>query len=310
MKRTTMAGRRSGIGTAMGSAALWLTLALAVLTGCGGDPHADMPDHVRQRHLALDGAPNFRDLGGYETVDGRRVKWGQFYRSDDLAALTDADLEKVAGLGLQLVCDFRSESEKEAEPDRLPATSPPEVADLAIGAESFMVKDLRERISSGDLEGLDLRAMMIEGNRQFATTFSPQYAAMFERLTEAENRPALVHCTAGKDRAGFASAMILSVLGVPRETVMEDFLLTNHYTRRATERQLFMIELFSLFRVDSEALRPLFGVEPAYLEAAFEAIDAQWGDFDTYRREALGLDDAELEAFRMAVLEPVPDRTP
>lgn len=293
---------RGGDGTSVGIA-LGLALALATLVGCGGDPDAGMPDHVRQRHLALEGAPNFRDLGGYATTDGRHVRWGQFYRSDDLAALTDADLEKVSALGLKLVCDFRSEAEKQAEPDRLPAGSPPAVADLAIGAESFMVEDLRERISSGDLEGLDLRGMMIEGNRQFATTFSPQYAAMFERIQQPEDRPALVHCTAGKDRAGFASAMILSVLGVPRETVMEDFLLTNHYTRSATERQLLMIEVFSLFRADADALRPLFGVEPAYLEAAFQAIDERWGDFDTYRRDGLGLDDAEVEAFRAAVLE-------
>lgn len=273
------------------------------LGACGGDPDAGMPDHVRQRHVVLEGAANFRDLGGYATADGRRVRWGQLYRSDDLAALTDADLEKVGSLGIKLVCDFRSSYEKEAEPDRLPAEDPPAVADLAIGAESFMVKDLRERIEQGELEGLDLRGMMIEGNRQFATTYTPQYAAMFERIMQAENRPALVHCTAGKDRAGFASAVILSVLGVPRETVIEDFLLTNHYTKRATERQLWMIELFSLFRADSELLRPLFGVERDYIEAAFQAIDEQYGDFDTYRREALGLDDAEVEAFRMALLE-------
>ena len=278
-------------------------LACSLLVACGGDPDAGMPDHVKQRHVVLEGAPNFRDLGGYATADGRRVRWGQFYRSDDLAALTDADLEKVSGLGLKLVCDFRSQTEKQAEPDRLPTVNPPAVVDLAIGAESFMVKDLRERISSGDLEGLDLRSMMIEGNRQFATTFAPQYAAMFERITQAENRPALVHCTAGKDRAGFASAMILSVLGVPRETVMEDFLLTNHYTQRATERQLMMIKVFSLFRTDTDALRPLFGVEQAYLDAAFEEIDKQFGDFESYRRAALGLDDAEVEAFRAAVLE-------
>jgi protein-tyrosine phosphatase len=280
-----------------------LALSASLLAACGGDRDAGMPDHVRQRHLALEGAPNFRDLGGYATADGRHVKWGQFYRSDDLAALTDSDLEKVEGLGLNLVCDFRAQAEKVAEPDRLPVQDPPAVAELAIGAESFMVKDLRERISSGDLEGLDLRGMMIEGNRQFATTFAPQYAAMFERVTKAENRPALVHCTAGKDRAGFASAMILSVLGVPRETVMEDFLLTNHYTQSATERQLLMIEVFSLFRADTDALRPLFGVEPAYLEAAFQAIDTNYGNFDDYRRTALGLDDAEVEAFRTAVLE-------
>jgi protein-tyrosine phosphatase len=297
-ERRAMGWGRVGIRSVVGA-----ILASAAFMACGGDPDAGMPDHVKQRHLALDGAPNFRDLGGYATADGRHVRWGQFYRSDDLAALTDEDLEKVSALGLKLVCDFRSESEKQSEPDRLPAESPPAVADLAIGAETFMVKDLRERISSGNLEDLDLRSMMIEGNRQFATTFSPQYAAMFERITQAENRPALVHCTAGKDRAGFASAMILSVLGVPRETVMEDFLLTNHYTRRATERMLLVIKVSSFFRADTEKLRPLFGVEPAYLEAAFQAIDERWGGFDTYRREALGLDDAELEAFRAAVLE-------
>ena len=275
-----------------------------LFAACGsGDLYEGMPDHVERRHVALEGASNFRDLGGYETEDGQTVRWGLFYRSDALSDLTDADLEKLADLGIKLVCDFRAPAEKQADPDRLPAENPPKVAALEIGSENFMVKDLRERIQSGDLEGLDLRGMMIEGNRQFATKFYPQYAAMFERLIRPENLPALVHCTAGKDRAGFASAMILRVLGVPQETVMEDFLLTNHYTARATDRQLFMIRLFSLFRTDTEALRPLFGVEPAYLEAAFDAIDSSYGDFDTYRRVALGLDDAELAAFRSYALE-------
>lgn len=303
MAGVARAAKRVRAGTRAGAACLAAVLSISWLGACGGDPDAGMPEHVRQRHVVLEGAVNFRDLGGYATADGRHVKWGQFYRSDDLAALTDADLEKVAALGIKLVCDFRSPYEKEAEPDRLPAGNPPAVADLAIGAESFMVKDLRERIGNGELEGLDLRGMMIEGNRQFATTYTPQYAAMFERITKPENRPALVHCTAGKDRAGFASAMILSVLGVPRETVIEDFLLTNHYTKEATDRQLLMIKLFSLFRTDTELLRPLFGVEREYIEAAFQAIDERYGDFDTYRRQALGLDDTEIESFRMAVLD-------
>jgi protein-tyrosine phosphatase len=279
-------------------------LALATLVACGGgDLYAGMPEHVRKRHLALEGAPNFRDLGGYATGDGRHVRWGNLFRSDNLHHLTDDDLARVSALGIRLVCDFRSAAEKAEEPDRLPANDPPAVAELEIGAESFIVKDLRERIRTGDLDGLDLREMLIEGNRQFATTFSPQYAAMFERVTQPANLPALVHCSAGKDRAGFASALVLTVLGVPRETVMEDFLLTNHYTAAATERRLRMIELFSLFRADSDALRPLFGVEPAYLDAAFASIEQRYGDFDTYRRDALGLDDAEVAAFRTLLLE-------
>jgi protein-tyrosine phosphatase len=262
-----------------------------------------MPDHVRKRHLALEGAPNFRDLGGYETSDGHHVKWGLLYRSDNLAHLTDADLKKVGALGIRLVCDFRATAEKTDEPDRLPASRPPAVAALEIGAESFLVKDLRERIRKGDLAGLDLRAMMIEGNRQFATRYAPQYAAMFARITKPENLPAVVHCTAGKDRAGFASAAILTVLGVPRETVMADYLLTNFYTHRAVERRLWMIKLFSLGRADTGALRPLFGVEPEYLQAAFDAIDQKYGDFDHYRRAALGLADEAVAAVRAHALE-------
>jgi protein-tyrosine phosphatase len=282
---------------------LLAALAGAFLAACGSDLYAGMPDHVKKRHLALEGAPNFRDLGGYATSDGRTVKWGTLFRSDNLAHLTEDDLAKVGGLGINLVCDFRSEPEKADEPDRLPAIDTPKVLALPIGVDGFMVNDLRERLMSGDTAGLDLRQMLIEGNRQFATKQAPTYAAMFERITQAENLPALVHCTAGKDRAGFAAAAILSVLGVPRETVLEDFLLTNHYTAAATERRLLMIELFSLTRADTDALRPLFGVEPAYFEAAFGAIEEQYGDFDRYRREALGLDDAELEAFRALVLE-------
>jgi protein-tyrosine phosphatase len=281
-----------------------LSLLLVIaLSACDGDLYAGMPEHVKRRHLGLEGAPNFRDLGGYATADGHTVRWGLFYRSDNLAHLTDADLEKVSALGIKLVCDFRSAPEKQAEPDRLPAANPPAVEELPIGAESFMAKDLRERISAGNLDGLDLRGMLIEGNRQFATAFAPQYAAMFERISRPENLPALVHCSAGKDRAGFASALILTLLGVPRETVMEDFLLTNHYTAAATRKRLRMMELLSLFRADTEALAPLFGVERAYLEAAFAEIEKHHGDFDGYRRTALGIDDAELASFRALALE-------
>jgi protein-tyrosine phosphatase len=283
--------------------ALALVLAGSLGAACGGDPYAGMPEHVRKRHLALEGAPNFRDLGGYATADGRTVKWGKLYRSDNLSHLTDDDLARVSALGINLVCDFRTDSEKAEDPDRLPATDTPDVLALPIGVDGFVVKDLRKRVMSGDVAGLDLRGMLIEGNRQFATKQAPSYAAMFERITKPENLPALVHCSAGKDRAGFAAAAILSVLGVPHETVLEDFMLTNFYTASATERRLFMIELFSLTRADSDALRPLFGVEPAYLEAAFDAIKEKYGDFDTYRREALGLDDAEVEAFRALMLE-------
>ena len=126
---------------------------------------------------------------------------------------------------------------------------------------------------------------------------------MFEHLLDEKNLPAVVHCTAGKDRAGMASALILLALGVPEETVMHDFLLTNHYTAERIEKAIFMAELFSFWSLDGERLRPLLGVEQRFLEAAFEGIDAEHGDFDTFRREGLKVSDAQLAALREVGLE-------
>ncbi|MGH7289213.1 MAG: tyrosine-protein phosphatase [Myxococcota bacterium] len=279
---------------------LLTVLALA----CGGrDLYVGMPEHVKRRHVALEGANNFRDLGGYATADGRTVRWGLLYRSDNLSHLTDADLATLSRLGIKLVCDFRSAPEKAEEPDRLPAESPPQVAELPIFDESFSPSAFRERLMSGDLEDLDLRKALTDANRLFATRFAPQYAEMLELVSRPAELPALVHCTGGKDRAGFASAVILRTLGVPEETVFEDFLLTNHYTADHIERTLWRIRLASLFRVDPERVRPVLSVERGYLAAAFEEIAAKYGSFDGYRREALDFSDAQTEAFRRLALE-------
>ena len=288
----------------MSKARLAVVSLLAVLSfACGSDLYEGMPEHVKRRHVALDGAHNFRDFGGYATEDGHTVRWGMFYRSDNLSELTDADLGKLHELGIKLVCDFRSAEEKAEEPDRLPAEGPPEMLELPILDDSFSPAVFREKITSGDLGDTDLRQMMIEGNRLFATRYAPRYAALFERVTQPEQLPALVHCTAGKDRTGFAAAVVLRTLGVPEETVYEDFLLTNHYTAAQIERMVWIIRLVSLFRTDPEQVRPVLGVERAYLEAAFDEIQKQYGGFDAYRREALGLDDAETAAFRQLALE-------
>jgi protein-tyrosine phosphatase len=277
--------------------------AFVLAPGCGRDLYAGMPEHVKRRHVALEGAQNFRDIGGYATEDGHHVRWGLFYRADSLGELTDADLERIHSLGIKLVCDFRSAEEKAEDPDRLPAAEPPERLELPILDESFSPSAFREKITSGELGDTDLRQMLIEGNRLFATRYAPRYAAMFERLTDPGSLPAVVHCTAGKDRTGFAAAVVLRTLGVPEETVYEDFLLTNHYTADEIERTLWIIRFASLFRTDPEQVRPVLGVERAYLEAAFDAIRAGYGSFDAYRSQALGLDDAETEAFRRLALE-------
>ena len=280
-----------------------LALFTAFALACGSDPTQGLSADDARRYVHLQGAHNFRDLGGYATEDGHHVRWGLFYRSDNLAKLSDADLAELHRLGIKLVCDFRSQEEKTADPDRLPAQDPPAVAELPIFDDSFSPAAFREKLTSGKLGDTDLRQLLIQGNRQFATKYAGQYKAMFERLTQSSQLPAVVHCTAGKDRTGFAAAVVLKTLGVPDETVYHDFLLTNVYTARQIQKTLWIIRIVSLFRTDPEQVRPVLGVEREYLEAAFDEIQKDYGSFDAYRRTALGLDDEKTAAFRQLALE-------
>ena len=257
---------------------------------------------VSERLLPLQGAKNFRDLGGYATGDGRRVRWAQLYRSDDLADLNKEDLLYLSRLQIRLVCDFRSESERTKKRNRLPADDPPQVANLDISDERFDPSKIGSLIRGRSLEGVDFAKLMIEGNRAFATDFSPQYATMFERIGEPENRPTLVHCTQGKDRTGFAAAVVLRALGVPQDVVMEDYLLTNVYTANQIERTMMLIRVYMFFQDKSESIRPLLQVRRDYLTAAFDAIDEEYGSFDEYLREGLGVSDAERERLQAALL--------
>jgi protein-tyrosine phosphatase len=258
---------------------------------------------VAERVLPLEGARNFRDLGGYATGDGRRVRWGRVFRSDDISDLTDEDIAYLGGLGLRLVCDFRTSTERAASPDRLPAPAP-ETAQLAIGDGSLDSTVLRERMFSGELGDLDFAQILIDGNRAFASQFVDQYREMFDRLGEAQGTPALLHCTAGKDRTGFGAALVLLALGVPEETIFDDYLVTNATTAQRTEQVLWFIRLRSFGRTDVERIRPLFEARREYLAAGLdEARKEHGGDLDRFLREAVGVDDGERARLRAALLE-------
>jgi protein-tyrosine phosphatase len=262
---------------------------------------------LAERQLPLEGSDNFRDLGGYPTRDGRRTRWGTLYRSGQLSELTDADLDYLSDLGIALVCDFRSPQEREAEPDRLPTDPAPAVRELEIYTPGVDPSGLRDRIMSDDLEGLDLGGFLVEANRAFVTEFAPRYRTMFEAVLAGGNLPMVVHCTAGKDRAGVAAALLLLSVGVSEQTVLQDFLLTNHYTAQRVEETLLGIRILSLFRTDPEEVRPLLLVEPRYLEAAFESMRAQDGSIEDYLGTTLGLSSEDRARLRELLLEPLPE---
>lgn len=283
-------------------------LTLLCLVACGTPAEdrvipAELPAAERDEHrkLTLDGADNFRDLGGYRTSDGKTVKWGVVYRSDSLADLSDADLAFMQRLGIQQVVDFRTDFEKAEDPDRIPEGV--RYIERPVDVEGTAVKEMFEKISSGDLEDFDAEGILIEANRGFVRSFGEVFGAHLKSLTDSGNLPSVAHCTGGKDRAGFAAAVTLLALGVPEQTVREDFLKTNAYTADKIEKYMWLIRVGSFFRTDPEKVRPLLGVEPSYIDAALDTMKAEYGSIDNYLREGLGLSDADRAKLRANLLE-------
>jgi protein-tyrosine phosphatase len=265
---------------------------------------------VSLRRLPLAGAANFRDLGGYRTKDGRYIRWGQIYRSGELGHLTDADLLYLAPLNIQMICDFRTRQEKLRLPDKMstnvsgqPGTKRLEAP---IGDErGNEAQRLIHEAVAPDAQPEKLRAMMVSAYESMALDGAPRYREALHEIASGR-LPFAYHCTAGKDRAGLFSAILLTILGVPRDAIRDDYLLSNEYL--LTPPALAQISEAMRATVPGapppspEAVNILAGVDQRYLEAAFSAIDRRYGSFDAYRREALGLSDQDVEAVRRALL--------
>jgi protein-tyrosine phosphatase len=237
------------------------------------------------RHLNLAGASNFRDLGGYPAGDGRRVRWRQIFRSNHLGHVTEADIRVLRGLGLKSAFDFRGMEERAAAVCALE-----EIAVHSLPIEPTVQATLRARRADGvPLSSTDALDVMRDSYRNYVRQSTPSYRALFAHLLE-DRAPLVIHCTAGKDRTGFACALILHALGVPDETIAEDYLLTNRFYRRDPAASSDLPE---------EVRQVLASVETSFLAAAFDAIGAEYGDLETYFSGGLGLgarERARLEA--------------
>jgi protein-tyrosine phosphatase len=250
-----------------------------------------------ERRLPLEGPDNFRDLGGYRTVDGRFTRWGRFYRSNDHASLTGNDIQYLSQLGIQLVCDFRSAGERSDSPD-LAIGSYAENVHIEVDPEGVQPKLIQKRIRTGALTRGSLEKMMLNAYRSFPTDYAEEWARLFKRLTDGRSLPAVIHCTAGKDRTGFASALVLLAVGVSEETVFEDYLLTNQYRARHTRIISRLIPIYSLWRTQPEDLLPLLEARPEYLQASLDVIHEEWGSVKAYLRKGLGITPAMHAALR------------
>lgn len=231
------------------------------------------------RVLHLDGSSNFRDLGGYTAADGRRLQWRRLFRSDHLAGLSAADLQVLATLGIAHSVDFRGANEWQAQ-----SYAWPQFTRHAFMVEPTVVQRTQELLAAGHrMTAADTVGLMQETYRSFVKVNADRFARLFQLLLQSD-APLVFHCTAGKDRTGWAAALILLALGVSREQVMEDYLLTNaHYRRPAAAAGSHLPE---------EVLDVLWRVQTPFLDSAFELVNRDHGGMDRYLAEVLGMDRA------------------
>ncbi|WP_043267907.1 tyrosine-protein phosphatase [Streptomyces sp. CT34] len=261
---------------------------------------------VPQAQPELAEVRNFRDVGGLPTVDGRRIRYGRLYRSGHLAHATAEDAAYLTGLGLHTVFDFRNASDIKLEgPDvTLPGVRNVNIplTDPADGAEFWtMVRDGELDQLRGALGDGKAAARMAQTYREIITTRTADHSRVLHALAE-DSVPALMHCAAGKDRAGLSIAVTLLAVGVERDAIEADYLKSNEPGRRYKIRRSDNSSAGMSPEV-MELLSPLFGADADYLSAAFDAIEETWGTTESYLSDGLKLAPATRERLRDRLLE-------
>ena len=278
-------------------ALLLLTPATAMAHYAPAVAEAD-PATAVTREFALKGGDNFRDIGGYRAKDGRKVVWGKLYRSASVGRYTAEDQALIRGLSVGSIIDLRTTRERKA--DKAPWMHGADVGYWTRDYE-FSGGNLGALFTKGaKLDGETVRKAMIDGYRSFPKEQAPAYRMLFDRLLNSD-KAVIVNCTAGKDRTGLAAALVLSALGVPYDTIMKDYLLST--TTLDTDGLRADAGMSAaMAALPPEVAKPLLGVEPDYLDAAFDQINKDYGSVDNYLKRELGVDRAALLRLRQRML--------
>lgn len=248
-----------------------------------------------KREIKLEGAINFRDLGGYETKDGKHVKWGKIYRSAALNKLTDADLEVLEQRKIAVDADFRGPYEVSIAPDRIP-NGAVRISLPAGSEDAGKPSQLKQMIAANNKDS-GLTAF-------YANTaiLKDRYKPVFdELLAVSPDSAVLFHCSAGKDRTGIGAALILYALGVPQGKIWEDYLASNYYRKATIEKDA--AQMVQYFGLTHDQAIGMAGVKKEYLQATYDAINKKYGSIDNFLAEELGLSRDKIGQLRAKYLE-------
>lgn len=250
-----------------------------------------------ERALPLEGASNFRDLGGYRTADGGRIGWGLIFRSDAPHRLTEADLAAVGRLGLRTVYDLRTEVERGRAPSALPGDVRREL--LAIGGTAGKSKELGELLMTGQLAAVP-KDFLVGVYQNLVENDGPTFGRLLTGLTDPGRLPALFHCTAGKDRTGISAALLLAALGVDEASILDDYELSAAFF---TDRRLARLQpKLAAEGIDLDDYRAVFGAPRRAMAAALTGLREQYGSIEGYLAERAGVTPATLTALRASLV--------
>lgn len=288
--------------------------AAVLLAACDSgpaDPAASAESAPPARHIPLEGEPNFRDLGGYVTADGRSVRRGTVYRSGKLSKLSDADVARLEELGVRTVVNFLAPNEIEHDgADRVPEG----VEQISIPIDprtglGDILGDLIHARKTGDFARIpaevnpDIHRVLVGEARE-------QYAGLLRLIADPDKRPIVFHCSHGVHRTGTGAAILLSALGVPWDEVRKDYLLSNECRREEVDRRIGELRDLEAENkglapgeVDTTNIEAFYVLEGGYIDASLETIREDYGSVDGYLDDGLGLSEDEIESLRSSLLE-------
>jgi protein-tyrosine phosphatase len=261
-----------------------------------------------ERAIKLEGQSNFRDVGGYETVDGQTVKTGMLYRSGELHALTDSDLQTLENLGIETVVSFLIPEEIEARgADRLPEGV--EQVLLPIEAGGGLVAEVSLARNTGDFSKVPAN-LNPKFHELLAEEAKEQYAELIRKIIDSDGKPLAYHCSHGVHRTGTATAIILSAVGVPWQTVQKDYLLSNEMraasvAKRTEELRQTAAKTFGISseEVDMTNINAFYILEADYIDGTLTVIEDEYGGLNRYLEDGLGLRPSEIDRLKTVMLE-------
>ncbi len=270
----------------------------------GTPPLPVLPDH-----RVLMAEANLRDLGGLPTSDGRTVRTGRLFRSGYLCDLDGPSLATVEGLGLRTIVDLRRPDEAEQRPH--PDLDGTEVVHISVSADDNEFAVLANLVEF-DPEAIPGPTLIADYFRNSVRTRLDRYREVFDLATDPDRHPLLFNCTAGKDRTGFVGGILLRLLGVAEDLAIADYLLSNDIRRpwlqerEDRHRQVIADRLgVESDDVPDEQLvntRAMMWCHADYLTASFATVVDDWGTWEAFRRDGLGIDDARIDAFHNSML--------